>query len=175
MKIASRFMPKYVRPKGGRIAAWMFLGVMASCLVYFFWNYPIGTTIVVLGFVLLVVVERYRGRKRLAALAASRTGESICEFARSFDGHSVDTWVVRAVYEQLQKYLGPRYQIPIRASDVFDQDLPIDSEDLDMDIASEMAQRTARSMENMEANPFYGKVKTVADLVHFFNAQPKAT
>ncbi|MGC3980199.1 MAG: hypothetical protein QM808_02975 [Steroidobacteraceae bacterium] len=108
-------------------------------------------------------------------LAASRKGESICEFARSFDERSVDTWVVRAVYEQLQEHLGSKYQIPIRASDVFGQDLPIDSEDLDMDIASEIAQRTARSMDKMEANPLYGKVKTAADLVHFFNAQPKAT
>jgi hypothetical protein len=53
--------------------------------------------------------------------------------------------------------------------------LPVDSEDLDIDLASEISQRTGRTMENSDSNPFYGKIKTVADLVHFFNAQPKAT
>ena len=175
MKTASRFMPKYVRPRQGRLFAWVFLAVMACCLIYFLWTHPVGTILVIVGFALLVLIEWRRGRKKLSALAASRKGESICEFARSFDSRSVDTWVVRAVYEQLQEYLGVEYKIPIRASDIFDKDLPVDSEDLDIDLSSEIAQRTIRTMENADSNPFYGKVKTVADLVYFFNAQPRAT
>ena len=51
--------------------------------------------------------------------------------------------------------------------------LEIDDEDLDMDLVAEIGQRTGRSMENAEKNPYYGKVSTVEDLVLFFNLQPK--
>jgi hypothetical protein len=41
-------------------------------------------------------------RRRLAGLAVGRPGESICTFARSFGRRAADTWVIRAVYEELQ-------------------------------------------------------------------------
>jgi hypothetical protein len=47
-------------------------------------------------------------------------------------------------------------------------------EDIEMDIAVEISQRTGRSLTNTVANPYFAKVKTVEDLVLFFNAQPKA-
>jgi hypothetical protein len=37
--------------------------------------------------------------------SASRAGEAICQFARSFDVRQTDTWVLRAVYEALQGHL----------------------------------------------------------------------
>ncbi len=43
-----------------------------------------------------------------------------------------------------------------------------------MDIVAQIAQRTGRSLSNTTANLYYSKVKTVGDLVLFFNAQPKA-
>jgi hypothetical protein len=100
---------------------------------------PIGVTLSLVAFGL---IEMKRHRTKLAKLVASRSGGSICEFARAFDRHAVDTWVVRAVYEQLQDYLGDQYRVPIRASDTFGADLPIDLEDLEMDIVPEIAQRT---------------------------------
>jgi hypothetical protein len=49
--------------------------------------------------------------------------------------------------------------------------LKIDPEDLDYDI-EELAEKIGRTSNNIESNPYYGKVITVRDLVYFFNNQP---
>jgi hypothetical protein len=172
-RVPSRFMPRYERPRTGPWA-WVFLAVLATGAVYLLLQYPVGTICAALALVALGLFERRRHRAKLAELVAFRSGSSICEFARAFERHSVDPWVVRAVYEQLQAYLGDEYRVPIRASDEFGRELPIDAEDLEMDIILEIAQRTGRSLNDAERNPFYGKVNTVRDLVLFFNAQGKA-
>jgi hypothetical protein len=114
-------------------------------------------------------------RARLQALAASRGGESICGFARSFDCRAVDTWIVRAVYEELQEALQlGETKFPVRASDSLYQDLfAIDPDTVDAALAPDIAERTGRSMDRAEENPYRGKVATVRDLVMFFNAQPR--
>src|SRR5689334_16448601 len=101
-------MPKYVAPPRPWYA-WPFAIAMAGALgyglVYFVLSRPllavpllaVGTALTLFG------VKREKRRKHL--LIAARDGESICQFARSFDRHRVDTWVIRAVYEQLQLYL----------------------------------------------------------------------
>jgi len=66
----------------------------------------------------------------------------------------------------------PEALIPIKAEDDLTGVLEIDEEDLDMDLLVEMLQRTGRSMDDAPSNPYYGKLKTVADLVYFVNAQP---
>jgi hypothetical protein len=42
-----------------------------------------------------------------------------------------------------------------------------------MDLMAEISQRAGRSLSNTTANPYYDKVKTVGDLVLFFDTQPK--
>ena len=113
-----------------------------------------------------------RTRQDLQALAANRTGESICDFACSFDCRVVDTWVIRAVYEELQSEV-QLASLPIRASDVLVKDLHIDPDDLDMSLAPAISARTGRTLEDVEANPYLGKVLTAFDLVLFFNGQPR--
>lgn len=111
-----------------------------------------------------------RDSRRVRQLSASRAGETICQLARSFDCRRTDTWVLRAVYEELQAHIDP-YPFPIHADDALDE-LMIDREDLDMQIVWSIAGRARRSMENAERNPFYRKVVTVRDLVGFFVHQP---
>ena len=79
-----------------------------------------------------------------------------------------------AVYEQLQLHLGTQKPLPIRATDSLVHDVRIDDEGLDMVVAEEIFQRTGRSMEHTDRNPYFGKVRTVAALVHLVNEQPKA-
>ena len=43
--------------------------------------------------------------RRHAVTWLQRTRESICEFSRAFEVRETDTWVIRAVYEQLQQQL----------------------------------------------------------------------
>jgi hypothetical protein len=165
-------MPKFMRRR--HWWSWAALCVLAFVPVYFLLAHPIWTSLVVGTLIAMATVENHRRRRQLKHLAELRAGESICEFARSFERKGVDTWVIRAVYEELQDYLGKNPVIPIRATDRLDDDLPIDMEDLEMDLAVQISQRTGRSLTDSVANPYYEKIRTVEDLVLFFNAQPKA-
>ncbi|KQV50845.1 hypothetical protein ASC95_14190 [Pelomonas sp. Root1217] len=107
----------------------------------------------------------------MQTLASCRAGESICDFARSFDRRAVDPWVIRAVYEELQREI-QLDSFPVRASDVLAKDLHIDPDELDMSLAPAIAARTGRTLEIAEAHPYRGKVLTAFDLVLFFNGQP---
>lgn len=145
--------------------------LIVGVLVAFVYVYPVILLILFAIVVLTVIVGVHEGR-RLATLAGERQGESICTFTRSFDYRRVDTWVIRAVFEELQPYCRfGRRVLPLRAADDLDAVLRIDPEDLD-DLASDMAFRAGRSLEDSEKNPFFGKVKTVSDLVSFLANQP---
>lgn len=155
----------------------MFLVILACGLVYAAVSSPSVAAIALLllsaGFLLARRAAR-RNEVRLRRLAKAREGESICEFAREFDARSVDTWIVRAVYEQIQGQLQHVHPVfPVRSTDRLKEDLHLDDDDLDMDIAMQIEQRTGRSLGQTNANPHFGKVKTVGDLVFFFQAQPK--
>lgn len=167
MRLASRFMPKFARR---RWPGFVLLGILALIPVYFFLGHPLGTSLVIAGLLGFGVFEHRRYKLRIRKLAESRAGESICEFARSFERRQIDTWVIRAVCEEIQEYLGGSPPVPIRAADRLKDDLPIDAEDLEMDLAGRISQRTGRSF-NTSANPYYAKINTVEDLVLFFNGQ----
>jgi hypothetical protein len=49
----------------------------------------------------------------------------------------------------------------------------MDVDDIYDVVAPEIAQRTGRSLDNPEANPKYGQVETVLDVVQFFWHQPR--
>ncbi len=175
MNIPSRFMPRATR-QGPLPGVWLLLaltvlgGAAISALAH-----PAMTAMaaaVVAAVVCWGVVSVRNEKARLAALAESRHGETICQFARSFDARAVDTWVIRAVYEQVQSLLHSTCaSFPIRASDHL-QDLGIDTDDIEMDLAVSLSDSTGRSLDNPKANPYYGAINTVSDLVMFFNAQP---
>ena len=79
-------------------------------------------------------VSRAREKKHFARLLQTRSEASICHFARSIDCRHVDTWVVRAVYEELQACLAHhRARFPLRVTDRLGADLQIDGDELDLD------------------------------------------
>lgn len=128
------------------------------------------------GFVALLAAWGYWGTRkieaRLDALAESRPDDSICTFARDFDRRSVDPWVVRATWEELQGVIGPKREpFPIRASDRIERDYGAHPDDID-DVWEVIARRTGRSLEGTERNPYYARVETAGDLVRFANSQP---
>lgn len=63
---------------------------------------------------------------------------------------------------------------PLRADDLLKEDLRLEDDDLDLDVATEVDERTGRSLDNASANPYFGKVQTVRDLVLFFQAQARS-
>lgn len=119
-----------------------------------------------LALVTLVAAGWVAGHRRVQRIAATRSGESICEFARSFERRQVDPWVIRATYEQLVTTCG----FPVRADDHLEQNLWIGDEDLDFEVI-DIAKRSGRSLDRAEVNPLFGKIATVRDLVLFLNDQ----
>jgi len=171
MRRPSRSMPPTSRQPLGWAATTivlLFFGIGFVALVVCF---PL-LWIVIGAIVVLTVVEGTLQNRRLSRLAIERQGESICTFARSFDYRAIDTWILRAVFEELQPWCksGKRV-LPLRAADDLEQVLGIDLEDLE-ELIGDIADRAQRSIENCEQNPLAGKIKTVSDLVSFLMHQP---
>ncbi len=170
MPTFSRWMPRSKSPS----AIWRwggFLTLLAVAL-WFFIHYspwvPAGTAIAI---VLLYVMNRARAA-RLRKLAAERQGESICTFARAYARGDRDPFVLRAVYEELAPYLAVGgTAIPLRTTDLLEQDLQVDGEELEF-LARDLATRCGRSLTASQANPYYGRIKTIGDLVALLRAQP---
>lgn len=171
-------MPKYIQPAGwlGWLILSIFIGFISWIIISGFRGNPLAATIGLAAALLYgFAVTRYNHSRirKLRVLVTEREGESICDFARSFNAHEVDTWVIRAVYEQLQQYLtdvAPHF--PVRSDDRLIGQLIVDPDDLDLDLVHEIATRTGRTLENLEKNAYYSQVHTVRDLVLFFNEQP---
>lgn len=169
MKTPSRRMPQ-AKPVKTRPLGWLFLAILAGSLAWAVWQQPlIGLGLALL--ILLAGLDIRQEKRRLRRLAAERPGESLCSFARGFDCRRVDTWIVRAVYEEITATLAMP-QFPLRSEDDLSKTLNLDSDDLELDIAPAIAERTGRPLINTEANPLYNKVGSVADLILFFQNQP---
>lgn len=171
-KTASRFMPPVAVHPPLPWPARCVLAVMAVAFMAVFWTHPVAVGGLLLALGSLGAFLSRREALRLARMAQSRAGESICQFARSIDCRRVDAWVVRAVYEELQRTLSVAVAVPLRVTDHLERDLRLDADDLD-DLVADMAQRARRSLADTAANPLFGKVTTVGDLVEFLQAQPR--
>lgn len=173
MPVASR-RTLALRPKPRAISRLRFFGGLVGFTALLAYFYPFAAAM--FGFICLAfgiaswaVGVQEHGRQ--AKVAVRRGGESICTFVRGFDCRRTDTQVLRAVYEELQPLVG----FPLRADDQLEANLRLYDEDLDWDIAPIIAHRTGRPLRDTERNPHYGQVRTVADLVAFFCAQPLTT
>ena len=175
MKTPSRLIPAYVpEPISSwkQVAAYSFFALMLVALVYAVWSKP-WILAACTAVAVFCAFENWMHNKKLKVLANERVDENICTFARSFDRKQVDTWVIRAIYEELQLYVEfPNGTCPLNASDKLENDLNVDPEEIE-DLIPIVAQRTGRSLENTEGNSYYGKITTVGDFVQFINSQPK--
>jgi hypothetical protein len=162
-------MPKFPENKANLPTQWFFGVIFIGMLLTAFIANPMITA-ALMG---LVGISIFIENRRRNKLAQSRPAESICTFARSFDRHKLDSNVVRAVYEEVNKYICGAVEFPLRVDDqLFDsKGLNLDPDDVD-EILKAAAYRANKSIEHTEHNPFYDKVNTVADLVSFLMAQP---
>lgn len=177
MPVPSRRMPRHVVPPlgTGRKSVLIVVGALVAFgLASMSWKALLGIGIYLAVAALWGVRATRRHAGRMRNLIAERPGESICRFARDFDCRQIDTWVVRAVYEELQDCVSARVgPVPIRAQDHLSTGLGIDPDDIE-NVAHAIAVRAARSLEGVRANPYWNRVETARDLVMFFDAQPKA-
>jgi hypothetical protein len=169
-------MPQAPERRAGFIA-YIALTAMCGALLYLLWEHPVETVVVLLAFAVLVAVSSKVGRSRLVLRLAAQgpSNGGICAFARSFDLHQVDPWVVRAVYEEVAAHFkGLGLQVNFKADDDLVVDLGIDLDDLDMDMAANIAARTGRTFDGYKTNPYFAGTNTARGLVMFFNSQPRA-
>ena len=177
MRRASRHLPAFVpAPVSWRwpLGAAVFFLLQLALFGYGLWQSPALAVWVVAPAVAFVIGQEIHSRRKLRALARVRDGESICTFVRALPVRELDTWVVRAVFEELQAYLShvvPAF--PVRPSDRLTDTLQIDAEDLESDLAERVAQRSGRTLDHAEANPYCGKVDTVEAFVRFLCEQPR--
>lgn len=175
MRLPSRRIPPLDRHSLG-VPGYLVLACLASALAYLIHSGSalVHGVIAASACVLFIAGAFHTSEKRrFQALADTRKGESICEFARSFNARETDTWVIRAVHKEMQHMLRTYVDaFPVRASDVLLDDLHIDAEDVE-DLIMDIARRSGHSIEKPEDNPYYGRVQTVRDLVLFLSAQPR--
>lgn len=117
----------------------------------------------------LAVATRQDNLKR-RIMADEREGLGICQFAREFATRTVDSWVIRAVWDTLQD--GVTQPLPLKADDKLDDNLNLacDEDELE-ELVEEIAIRCGRELTGIEDNPFL-PIITVRDLVLALNAQP---
>jgi len=148
------------------------LASILAGLVYWICVDPVASGITAGPLVVLIPAMTILDGRRVERLRSERH-DTICDFRKSFDVRQVDPWVVRATHEAFGNWFDPkRPKFPLRASDSIEHDMKMDWEDLD-DLAQEVAQRAGYILSNCEANPLYGKIRTVEDFVLFFTHQPK--
>ncbi len=169
-------MRRAMNERKAPILGWIVFATLASLAIYLFYRHPYAVG----GFASAVMLRSWytnvHYRKKFLRLANSRDSESICDFAKAFDARTIDTWVIRAVYEEIQHAVeGFGVKLPIRPDDNLQEIFAFDPDTLDFDIAPRIAQRTGRDFSDTKDNPYYGKIVSVADLVRFFNLQPTTT
>ncbi|MDG9700061.1 hypothetical protein [Ottowia cancrivicina] len=154
----------------------LFLAFMLCMLLLNLWIQPVATLAFLTILILLAWCLAAAESKRLRALAASRAGEGICQFARQARCRENDPRVVRAVYEELAHQtarFAKAADFPVRWDDDIRQTLKMDEEDVENAFLPVMAWRAGRSLDKTRENPWAGKVETAGDLVRFLNAQPR--
>ncbi len=138
------------------LAAWMFLNKGNG-----WWIIALLSAVLIPVFILHT--RHWKNLKR------ERAQDSICTFSRLLPAKHHDTWIVRAVYEGISKERG----VSIRPSDRLEKDLGYGPDDLD-EVIHEIAHRAAKNLASTDANPLYGKVITVRDLICFLEYQPRS-
>lgn len=168
MKTPSRSMPPPILPRKPGVWGWLFLGALVAPAAWKVMKSGAEVWILVAAGALGLLASIWAQRRWLARMREARRTESICTFARALPARAHDTWVVRAVFEEVMRKAG----VPVRPTDTLEGDLRSHPDDLD-DVALEIARRAGRSMAETKGNPMFDRVKTVADMVAFFEYQPR--
>ena len=147
--------------------SWLILSSVRTGNTFIFW-----LTLFIGYLIAIAKQEKIKLIEKRQIMADKRQGLSICQFARQFSPHTVDTWVIRAVWNTLQGNGYIDYPFPLKASDKLDDDLDLvnDADELE-ELVEDIAARCGRDLCGIEDNPFL-PITTVGSLVSVLNAQP---
>ena len=176
MRTPSRYMPTYNETLTwkSRSIGYIFIALFFLWLAYTIWDDPMAG-LFLLGIIFVIFLFGYFSPysiESIDTLYEERKNEDIGTFTRLLDYRNIDTWIIRAVYEEVNSELEYNKPLPIRPSDHLKKDLKLDEDALDF-IVIHVFERVGISYENIEKNPYYDKIETVGDIVHFCNYQPK--
>ncbi|HBP7928256.1 TPA: hypothetical protein L6K11_003563 [Escherichia coli] len=147
--------------------SWLILSSVRTGNTFIFW-----LTLFIGYLIAIAKQEKIKLIEKRQIMADKLQGLSICQFARQFSPHTVDTWVIRAVWNTLQGNGYIDYPLPLKASDKLDDDLDLvnDADELE-ELVEDIAARCGRDLCGIEDNPFL-PITTVGSLVSVLNAQP---
>ncbi|GDB11267.1 hypothetical protein HmCmsJML158_02932 [Escherichia coli] len=147
--------------------SWLILSSVRTGNTFIFW-----LTLFIGYLIAIAKQEKIKLIEKRQIMADKRQGLSICQFARQFSPHTVDTWVIRAVWNTLQGNGYIDYPLPLKACDKLDDDLDLvnDADELE-ELVEDIAARCGRDLCGIEDNPFL-PITTVGSLVSVLNAQP---
>lgn len=178
MRLPSRFIPPRVSPRLGWSGSFLLVALLIGSVCFIYSLSQLSryiTAAMVCSILAYAWVVNKRTKRRFELIAGSRNGDSICEFAKSFDTRATDTWIIRAAHQELQAVLQSYLRdFPVRASDSLLVDLGLDLDDVE-DLLQDIARRSSRSLAKTAENPYYGRLNTVKDLVLLVNAQPQTS
>jgi len=162
-------MPPLAALRKMTLGDWVIGAIVATAVVWFVVIAPPPLNWMTAGAFILVALLTALHHRRLKRIRAERKEESICTFARTLPAKAHDTWIIRAVYEEIHQQV----EAPIRPSDNLRRFWGIHGEDID-DAVMRIAHRAGRSMADTPKNPWFDRVTTVADLISFLEHQPKS-
>ena len=174
MRVPSRRIPSYeeVIPPSHRYFLYLLLGVIIVWIGYAIWQEPASglflVAMIAVTWIVSIPTER-AWEKKIAAIREERKGEDIGTFARALPFRKINTWIIRALYEEIADEMGDD-TFPLRPSDRLEEDLRLDDDALFW-IYERVMRRVGLSVEGVESNPYYDRVKTVEDMVMFFHHQ----
>lgn len=164
----SRHMPRREPQSKPTWLARIFLCVSCGALLYgvvAIMLLSIWTALAIGLFVITVASSSALSSRKFRQLRDSRRKDNICAFARSVPIRELDTWVIRATYEELAIWVGDEMgPFPVHAADRLVEDLEIDGEDL-CDVVIAISNRCERTLDEIDKNPLLPKMKTVEDLI----------
>src|SRR5688572_7732874 len=123
-RIPSNRMPPTL-PSRPTPIGWIVLSAIGIGAIYLCIWEPMIIVVIVFFAAFACVLSLFESRRE-RRIASARQAASICTFARQFNCRTTDTWIIRAVFEELAHYV----RFPIRALDRLEADLRIDSDDI---------------------------------------------
>jgi acyl carrier protein len=125
--------------------------------------------LIVLMCVLLVyALLKFSAQRRIENLIRERAGISEKSFSEDLQRYGFDPMIATATYRYLQQV--QRIQFPILASDSLDEDLGLDSEDVEQTV-----NELGIALQREQAPGLrYSPLVTVEDLVRLLQASPRA-
>ena len=119
VRTPSRYMPAYSETLTWKtqFTGSLIVAIFVLLYGYAIWNDP-KLGVFLLGIICIVLLVSYFSPDHLESIYEKRKNDDIGTFARLLDYRNIDTWIIRAVYEEVNEELGYGKSLPLRPDSV---------------------------------------------------------